>query len=412
MMNVVGLVVEYNPLHNGHRYHFEQALAASQAEASVIVMSGNFLQRGEPAIVDKWARTKMALKMGVDLVFELPYVYATQHASWFAFGAVSLLNQLPFVTHLCFGSESGELNPLLEIAHLIAKEPEPFKETLRQKMKSGWSYPRAYSYALLSITKGKEELAELINKPNNILGLYYLLALIRSKSKIIPLTIKRHKAQYHQREFGDAQIASATSIRHALFSHPIPRWKEIEAYVPPYTLSILKEEYHQGRGLISWESYYPYLAHLFLAQSAEQLREIYEMNEGIEHRIKKQIASSATVEQLIKAVKTKRYTHNRIQRIFVHTLTQCRKACVEQLHLDHGPAYLRLLGYSKKGRELLNQYKKSLAIPLISAIKKDHPPMLDWDIKAAQIYALGFHPDRRKEEINREMRQKPIQLGD
>lgn len=408
-MNVVGMVVEYNPLHNGHRYHFEQAMAASQADASVIVMSGNFLQRGEPAIVDKWARTRMALAMGVDLVFELPYVYATQHAHWFAFGAISLLNQLPFVTHLCFGSESGDISALLDIAQLIVTEPEPFKRALRDKMKAGWSYPQAYSYALQAMTDKREDLAEIINKPNNILGLYYLSALIRLKSKIIPLTIKRHKAEYHQKEFNDARIASATSIRHALFRHAVPDWEEIRPYVPPYTLSILKEEYERGRGLINWETYYPYLAHLFLAQSADQLREIYEMNEGIEHRIKKHVSSAASAEQLIKAVKTKRYTQNRIQRIFVHTLTQCRKTSIAQLNLAEGPTYLRLLGFSKKGKELLNQYKKSLNIPLIAAIKKEHPPMLDWDLKAAKIYALGFRSAQRWEEINREIRQRPLQ---
>jgi predicted nucleotidyltransferase len=408
-MNVVGLIVEYNPLHNGHRYHFEQAMSISHADACVIVMSGNFLQRGEPAIVDKWARAQMALEMGVDLIFELPYVYSTQHAKWFAFGAVAILNQLPFVTHLCFGSESGNLDELSRLAEVLVNEPESVKQLLQRKMKDGWSYPKAYSYALLTLFgQNNDDLAETVKQPNNILGLYYLSALKRLKSSIQPITIKRVKAHYHQTTISDTQIASATSIRHALFGQSVPQWEAIRAYVPPYTLKILEKEYILGRGLINWERFYPYLTHLFLSQSTEQLNQLYEMEEGIEHRIKKYILSAASVSQLIKQVKTKRYTQNRIQRMLVHALTQCRKESIRALNLEQGPTYLRLLGYSSRGKMLLNQYKKSINIPLIASIRKDHPSMLDWDLKAARIYSLGFQPEKRLQEMNREIAQPPL----
>lgn len=407
-MNVVGLVVEYNPLHNGHRYHFEQAKKMSKAEACVIVMSGNFLQRGEPAIVDKWARTRMALRMGVDLVFELPYVYSTQNANWFAFGAVALLNQLPFVTHLCFGSESGELEALDKLAEVIVHEPDRLKQTLQDKLKEGWPFPKAYSYALQAVIQHDDNLAETIKQPNNILGLHYLAALKRLKSSIIPLTLKRYKAHYHQVNFTDSRVASATSIRQALLERDVPHWDAVRPYVPNYTLDGLIKEYEAGRGLMHWETFYPYLAHLLLSQSASQLRQIYEMEEGIEHRLKKYILQADSLNQLIQLVKTKRYTHNRIQRMLVHLLTQCRKDEIRTLNLEKGPTYLRLLGYSPRGKRLLNQYKHKLNVPLISSIKKEHPAMLELDLKAAAVYNLGIYPQEPGLAQMREISQPPL----
>ncbi|GGK15523.1 UPF0348 protein YlbM [Caldalkalibacillus thermarum] len=413
-MKVVGLIVEYNPLHNGHRYHFEQAMALTGADACVIVMSGHFLQRGEPALVNKWARTRMALEMGVDLVFELPYVYSTQQAEIFAYGGVSLLNQLPFVSHLCFGSESGKLEELQAVARILATEPESFKQALMAKMKEGHSYPAAYGHALASLLRGSSSDvdAEMIKQPNNILGIHYLMALNKLQSRIQPLTIKRYKAHYHQESMTDAQIASATSIRKALLETPVPDWEAIRPYVPAYTLEILREEYEAGRGLISWENYYPYLVHTLVSQPASHLRRMYEMEEGIEHRFKTHILTSRSAKQLIQQVKTKRYTWNRIQRMMVHILTQCAKQDIQALELHQGPAYLRLLGYSAKGRKLLNRYKKELKLPLIAAIRQDHPPMLDWDLKAAQIYSLGYRSDVRPNEWKRELSQPPLSTSD
>ncbi|MDQ0339199.1 putative nucleotidyltransferase [Caldalkalibacillus uzonensis] len=408
-MKVVGLIVEYNPLHNGHRYHFEQAMALTGAEACVIVMSGHFLQRGEPALVNKWARTRMALDMGVDLVFELPYVYSTQQAEIFAYGAVFLLNQLPFVTHLCFGSESGNLEELNTAARMLATESQSFKKTLKAKLKEGHPYAYAYGHALAAqLNKSDRVDAKTFAQPNNILGLHYLMALHQLKSTIQPVTIKRYKAHYHQQTLTDTHIASATSIRQALLETAVPDWEAIRPFVPSFTLDVLKEEYEAGRGLICWENFYSYLLYALLSHSARDLNRIYEMEEGIEHRLKACVLSSHSAKHLIEQVKTKRYTWNRIQRILVHTLTQCHKQDIENLSLQEGPAYLRLLGYSAKGRELLNRYKKELTIPLIANIRQAHPPMLDWDLKAARIYTLGYRSDIRAKEWKRELAQPPL----
>ena len=407
-MNVVGLIVEYNPLHNGHLYHFQRSKEVTEAEAVVVVMSGNFLQRGEPALVNKWARAKMALAIGADLVFELPYVYATQRARYFAFGAVSLLNQLPFVTHLCFGSESGEMDQLKKIANLLADEPPAFQQVLRQEMEKGTSYPSAYARAILASLPNEAELHSLVSQPNNILALHYLLALKKLNSKIEARTIKREKSGYHDEQFKDEKIASATSIRKALFATKEPNWLEVKSYLPESTLAILQEEYDAGRGLISWEDYYSYILHTFFSQSPAHLRQIYEMEEGIEHRFKQKILEMTSVKQLIHLVKTKRYTWNRIQRIMVHTLAQFTKEEAKSLQLEKGVQYLRLLGYSKRGQALLNQYKKELAIPLISAIRKEHPPMLDWDIKASLLHSLAYRPEASFSARKREVSQPPI----
>lgn len=402
-MNTVGLIVEYNPLHYGHVYHFEQAKKTVQADAVVIVMSGQFLQRGEPALVNKWARTEMALEMGVDLVFELPYVYSTQQAHYFAQGAVQLLSSLPFVNTLCFGSESGEIRSLEAIADFLYEEPREFKEQIKVEMSKGNSYPQAYSSAILSILKKEQKLdPQLISKPNNILGLHYLMALKKTQSHIRPTTIKREKAEYHDRHFSDHQIASATSIREALFSGDKPQWDTIKPYIPPYTLHILQREARLGRGPVSWENYFSYVAHSLLSQSPNQLRGIYEMEEGIENRFKEKILMADRMSTLIELVKSKRYTWNRIQRMILHTFTQFTKEEASQLHLDQGPTYLRLLGYSPKGRELLHKYKKEIRLPVISAIRKNHPEMLTYDLKASSLHALGYsgsHSEQQKREV-------------
>jgi predicted nucleotidyltransferase len=409
-MNVVGLIVEYNPLHNGHQYHYEQSKKVTNADAVVIIMSGNFLQRGEPALVNKWARTEMALHMGVDLVIELPYVYSTQQAQHFAFGAVSLLNQLPFVTHLCFGSESGELDSLQTMAKLLVSEPNSFKETLRHKLSEGNSYPKAYGESLVQLSKDKSLDPSLFSQPNNILGLHYLMSLLKLKSSIIPTTIKREKAGYHEKEFVDQKIASATGIRQALFSSTIPDWAKIKPFLPDYTLDILQREATRGRGPVNWENYYSYLIQSFLSQSSKHLNSIYEMEEGIENRFKSKAKEAESLEELCHLVKSKRYTWNRIQRMMLHAYTQFTKEEAIRLKLENGPSYLRLLGYSNKGKELLNQHKKKLSIPLISSVRKQHPPMLDWDIKASLLHTLGYSPEAFLEEKNREQKQPPLSI--
>ncbi|WP_202076918.1 nucleotidyltransferase [Caldalkalibacillus salinus] len=407
-MNVVGLIVEYNPLHHGHAYHFQKAKAVTQAEACVVVMSGHFLQRGEPAIVNKWARAEMALQMGADIVLELPYVYATQHAEHFAYGATSILNHLPFVTHLCFGSESGHLNELQKLAQWLLKEPTSFQQQLRAEMRKGKSYPKAFSDTLATIDELKDIDPRLYSEPNNILGLYYLISLLKLNSPIQPATIQRIKAHYHDRTLFEGDIASATAIREAIFENRTPDWDRIKSYVPPYTLDILKRESEEGRGPIHWECYFDLLRHTMISLSPEALSQIYEIEEGIEYRLKNEILHAKSFQELLTRTKTKRYTWNRIQRMMVHTYTNMHKRAMDALQLENGASYLRILGFSETGKNLLNTYKKSLDVPLISKIKKERPPMLEWDIQASKQYVLGYQNDV-PQHLYREYKQAPIQ---
>ncbi|WP_134700335.1 nucleotidyltransferase [Ammoniphilus sp. YIM 78166] len=393
-MKVVGLIVEYNPLHNGHLYHYQESLRTTGAEASVAVMSGNFLQRGEPAIVNKWARAQMALDIGIDLVLELPTVYCTQNAETFAYGAVSTLDALGVVQQVCFGSESGDLSWLLELAAQLEDEPVSFKEALKAQLTLGLPYPKAYARAAASLVGVPEE---LLNRPNNILGLNYVLALKRLGSSIQPATITRQKAGYHQADITDQKIASATALRKLIFEQNL---EAIGPYVPQATLEILQHEKDQHRFPMSWDQFYSFLSHSLTVHSAESLSHIHEMEEGIEHRIKKLHSSASHFQELMEILKTKRYTWNRIQRLLLYILLNLHKKEIEQLTKGKTPSYIRVLGFNEKGRQLLHMAKKKATVPIIATVAgKEEWPMLGLDLRAASVYCLGYpgkHPKERE----------------
>ena len=230
-MKSVGLIVEYNPFHNGHAYHLQASKVAAQADVVIAVMSGNFLQRGEPALVSKWQRTKMALLNGVDIVFELPYRFATQKAETFAFGAVSILDAV-HCESLCFGSESGDLSDFLQTIDYLKEQQNPYNENIKSYLDTGVSYPKALSLAFQQLPAADNYLD--LAKPNNILGLEYIKAIQQQKCAVRPLTIARKNADYHDEHFASATIASATSIRKAIFTNDNSQ-TNIDQYVPEQT---------------------------------------------------------------------------------------------------------------------------------------------------------------------------------
>ncbi len=394
-MKVVGLIVEYNPLHNGHLYHYLESLRATGADASVAIMSGNFLQRGEPAIVNKWARAQMALDIGIDLVLELPTVYCTQNAETFAYGSVATLDAMGVVQQVCFGSESGDISWLLELAARLKDEPVSFKEALKAQLNLGLPYPRAYARAAAALVGVPEE---LLNQPNNILGLNYVLALKRLGSSIQPATITRQKAGYHQADITDHKIASATALRKLIFEQNL---EAIEPYVPQSTLKILQQEKDHHRFPMSWDAFYSLLSHSLTVHSASALCQIHEMEEGIEHRIKKIHSSASHFQELMEALKTKRYTWNRIQRLLLYVLLNLQKQEFELLTKKKKPSYIRVLGFSEKGRQLLHLAKKKATVPIITTVasaRKEEWPMLDLDLRAASVYSLGYPGQHAKEQ--------------
>lgn len=403
-MRTVGVVVEYNPFHNGHRYHIEQSKKITDAEVVIAVMSGYFLQRGEPALVSKWTRTEMALYGGADLVLEIPTVYACQSAEWFAFGAVALLEATGVVDALSFGSESGDVTWMNDVAATLAREPLPFRERLQGYLRRGWHYPRAYGQALHDF---HPDASPELSKPNNILGLNYLSALKKLNSNIVPYTVQREKADYHETKPSDSAIASATAIRHT--------WLEtgmvdtIRPYVPPSTYHLLEQAVRQGMEPITWETFHQALFGKLMTTSSEALRRIYEMEEGLEYRLHQRLAEATSVNAYLTAVKTKRYTWNRLQRILTYLLLGLTKRDIAALNLANGPSYIRVLGFSDRGRTLLKQMKKTTSLPIVTRIRRDQPPMLQWDIRASRLYALG---SKWQEPFASEFVRKPVYLSD
>jgi predicted nucleotidyltransferase len=411
-VKVVGIIVEYNPLHNGHQYHFEQAKQITGADTVVAVMSGNFLQRGEPAIVNKWSRTQMALQMGADLVLELPVSYSTQSAELFAHGSVFILDATGVVDGICFGSESGEIGWMNSLSKTLIHEPEDFKRSLRTELDSGLSYPAAYGQAVRQWTARNftnipesEEIS--IHQPNNILGLHYLMAIHRIGSRIRPYTITRQKAGYHQQDITDIQIASATAIRRILFEEK--NLDQITPYVPSFTLEQLQNNWQAKKAPISFESFQHPLFHAILTQSVSQLSQIYECAEGMEYRLMKALRQADSVKNLIERIKSKRYTWNRIQRFLLNILLGRTKKDVQSLNLWEGPRYIRVLGFTQTGQRLLHEMRKKAKVPVITKVTREPDSMLLWDIRAAEIYSLAYGLQDSAERTL-EYRQPPIKV--
>jgi len=408
-LSAVGIIVEYNPLHNGHVHHYNQAKELSGAKHAVAVLSGPFLQRGEPGIVSKFARAEMALAMGADLVVELPAAYAVQPAEWFAFGAVSLLHATGVVDSLCFGTESGTLDLLLPLSRTLSTESQELQERIAFHLREGVNYPAAYSKAAAEaagLPGNESEILRVIQQPNHTLGLHYLIALNRLNSPIRPLTIPRIHAAYHEQQPSHAAIASATAVRKMILERDLA---SARPYVPESTLRILGREFREGRGPVTWNSFSRTLMHRLLTSSPEELSELHEVTEGLEHRLRRSVFSlkEANVDELLKALKTKRYTHTKLQRMLAHVLLGHTKREMSPGALAEGPGYLRVLGFNGNGRELLKQMKKTASLPVIVKPSSFEHPQLALDLRASAAYANAF-PHPKKQDLFRDFLEAPI----
>lgn len=408
MMNVLGIVVEYNPFHNGHLLHLQKSKEETGADLVAAVMSGPFLQRGEPALVSKWQRAKMALYGGADLVLELPYVFASQKAETFASGAVSILDALQ-CTHLSFGSEQGSIQPFLASYDMISANKIQYELEIKEQMKQGISYPQALSNAFINISSQREDLADL-SKPNNILGFHYIRAINEQHSPIIPATIKRVAAGYHEEKLPAGSIASATGIRKALFSSN--EQESIMDYMPETTWHLLNMDSIESDPLRSWEDFFLLLKYTILTMKKEELACIYEVEEGLENRILSFIKESLTFKQFMEGLKTKRYTWTRLQRMCVHILTRTTKKEMTSLLQEEKSRYIRVLGMSKKGQQYLNQKKKELKLPLLTKVSSFHDPMLAFDLKASNVYNMVLPEPMRSQRLKEEYATPPIRFDE
>lgn len=412
-MSTVGLIVEYNPFHNGHRYHLQQSRKLTGASSVVAVMSGHFLQRGEPAIADKWIRTRMALAGGCDLVIELPVAYSTQPAEWFAYGAVSLLKATGIVDSFCFGTESGDLEPLLAAAEAAAHEPPLFKQLLKDELARGISYPSAYSAAIAAYLGSQGRSAEAgfpFHLPNHTLGLHYLIALNRLGGGLTPLTLARRGAQYGDTSITDNDIASATALRKMLASGA--DMAAISAYVPASTGELLSEAMDGGMAPITWDHFLRPLLHAVSTQPVSRLEELRELTEGLEHRLRKSVRDMKFphVEGLLEALKTKRYTRTKLQRALLSVLLGHAKKDFTREKLYEGVRYIRVLGFTDRGRELLAQMRRSATLPVLvsAAGGAENDRYLELDVSATAAYMLGIPGADLPSALLRDYREKPI----
>lgn len=383
-MNITGIITEYNPFHLGHELHLKNSKKITNCDGVICVMSGNFVQRGLPALTDKWTRTKMALEAGVDLVVELPTLFATSSAEFFAFGAVSLLNSLNIVNNLCFGSECGDIDLIKKLSEIIVNEPQEFKEYLKELLKDGLPFPKARSKALMKYLEGTNfkidfsYLETVLNSSNNILGIEYCKSLYKLKSSITPFTIKRLGADYNKDELSKNEIASASAIRKSIYTSNI---EESLEFMPAHSYEILKNS-----SFSSLDKMFDLVKYAIIS-NPNILKEIPEASEGIDNKIVQNIGKANSLDELINLCKSKRYSYTRLNRILCHVLL-----CVDNELLSlrkSPPKYIRILGFNNKGREILKEIKQNSEINIVNKLSKSKPdPLLDFDIKATNIYSL------------------------
>ncbi|MDX2480851.1 MAG: nucleotidyltransferase [Desulfuromusa sp.] len=397
-MHAVGLITEYNPFHNGHLHHLQESLRVTGADVSVAVMSGHFLQRGEPALVDKWARAEMALRAGVDIIVELPLPWACSSAPDFARGAVQSLAALG-VDSLCFGSESGDIKSLQCCADFLCAHDSLVTEKTSELLRQGMNYPQARSQLLTELLPDNLESAALA-EPNNILGIEYLKALNPLKSTIHPATIHRIGAGYHDTETGQGGIASATGIRKKLAES-----EPVDALLPTPVLQILRRTIAAGR-IASADNYYRLLsAQIF--RNPEGLVNCGLVENGIQNRLLSVAEKSLSLEELLVGLKSRQLTRTRIQRMLVSVLLEMDKKVVRQL-FSAEPHYLHLLAVSEKGRQFLASRRKQRKIPLVQNFSRVYVlfkryygtestachlalQQLDLELRATKIYTLLLH---------------------
>ncbi len=354
-MRTVGLITEYNPFHNGHLHHLQESLRVTGADASVAVMSGHFLQRGEPALVDKWVRTEMALAAGVDLVLELPLPFSCNSAPHFAMGAVQTLDALGVVDALCFGSEAGDVGSLQEVAQLLVDRSATIEAGTRERLRSGISYPIARAEVMKELYPGLSQ--ELLASPNNILGIEYLKAMRVTGSRMTAFTIPRLGAGYHSTDVS-GHIASATGIRKLIAEEG-----DIDSLLPPVCRGILKEALEEGQSLDHGRLFDSLQA--FLLQEMKGLRAIYQIADGLDKRLVDAAMTSMNYAELVGKIKSRQWTLTRIQRLLSYVLLQLSSDEMND-YLRQGPMYLRLLGSTEKGREVLSRARTRRALPMIS----------------------------------------------
>lgn len=358
-MNIFAMIAEFNPFHNGHKYILNEI--NKQSDATVVIMSGNAVQRGDIAITDKHTRTRTALKHGADLVIELPGIYAVNTAQKFAYGAIATLNATGVVSHLAFGSETGDISKLIAAAKTLENEPDNVSEEIQSLMSQGMSFPAARSKAYESLIE-----PDILTKPNNILAVEYLRALEYTNSKIVPYTIERTNDFHSLSTNGD--IISASAVRALIESRD-----DFSKFVPEADFD-----------LYSVKALDNILTYLLRTLPAEKLARINDVSEGLEYRLINAAKQNYGFDDIAAAVKSKRYTMSRIRRILLSIVTDLT---AEVCSLP--PSYIRILGMNKKGKLILKEMKQKASLPIITKTADfSSDPIFEAEIRITEAAAL------------------------
>lgn len=390
-MRVNGIIAEYNPFHNGHKYHLETLKKKTGADYTVIVMSGNFTQRGTPALFPKHERAHMALLNGADLVLELPLYYSCGSAEYFSKGAVALFDKLGIINYIGFGSEVGNIQDLMAIAKILQAEPPLYQSMLKKKLREGLTYPQARSLALSACFPESDGFESLLASPNNILGIEYCRALLSRTSSIEPVTIKRNGADYHASFLTtNGRHSSALALRTALFEDD--NLSSCDGHMPDSALSVLSEHWKK-RGPV-FETDLSHLLHYkLLSETAKGFTDYVDVSSELSDRILRKLPEYLSFPQFCNLIKTREMTYTRISRCLLHILLDIKKTSLsEYIALDYVP-YARILGFRKTAVPLLHEIKQHSSIPLISKLadassllsEKAYRMLLD-DIRAAHLY--------------------------
>ena len=429
-MKITGLITEYNPFHNGHLYHIQESRRVTGADAVIVIMSGDYVQRGVPAIMPKRLRAEMALKCGADAVFELPVCYATGSAEYFAAGAVSFLDRLGVVDALCFGSECGSLEALTDIADLLLQEPAGYRALLKDHLRQGLSYPAARAQAVSGYLHSPDA-AKLLSDPNNILGVEYLKALRKQKSSIRPYTILRTGSHYHDTALSGGHFSSASAIRSLLaYSGLALRTEEnggtfedrnfsgvlneLEDQMPPSCLEQLKDS-HRVSFPVYQNDFSLILKYKLLNKRPDSLLRYMDVSEPLANRICARLDNFFNYKQFCDLIRTKETTQTRINRALLHIMLGVKKEDVETYIKSGFHFYARLLGVRKDKNRLLSLIAKKSALPLLARLSDaDSLPaqgkrMLRNDMLASDLY-MSVVTDKYRTAYQDETRQPVIRV--
>ncbi len=398
-MSTVGIIAEYNPFHNGHLYHLLKSKQITNSDSVIVVMSGSFTQSGNISIYDKFTRAKIAINNGADLVIELPTIYANSSANYFAFGAIRLLDELKVVDSICFGSECNNIKELNEIITILEKCNDDIQKNIHINIKSGMSFAASRDMAIKKYLNSSQ--ISVLRLPNNILGIEYLKNLNDLNSKIKPYSITRNIANFNDTNIkGNTNFASATSIRNSIYNNNISLLKE---YVPIDTYTKITNTRPTSN-----EDIFSIIKYKIITERIEDISNIFEVTEGLENRILKEINTSQTYDEFTKNIKSKRYQLSKIKRMLVNILLNITKDDFKFAY-NNKVSYAHILACSNNGKKILSDISRNSNIDIITSINEktlnkisyDTKKYLNYDIKATNIHSILNNENINKDYTNK-----------